>query len=96
MALGKHCRFHLVRIEDEHPTFSSTTSDKSSFLFDKAFSIVDANLHALFHYMADLDQIVCYCRNMQDVLDVDFVVVFLEWDITDIFSFHIVGSFGIL
>ena len=53
MALGKHCRFHLVRIEDEHLTFSSTMSDKSTFFSDEASSVIEADLHALFHYLAN-------------------------------------------
>ena len=53
MALRKHCRFHLVRIEDEHLTFSSSASDKSAFFFNEASSIVETNLHALFHYLAN-------------------------------------------
>ena len=53
MALGKHCRFHLVRVEDEHPTLSATASDKSTFFFDEASSIVEANLHAVFDYLAN-------------------------------------------
>ena len=32
---GIHCRFHLMRVEDEHLTFSPTTSDKSAFFFDE-------------------------------------------------------------
>ena len=52
LALGIHCRSQLVRVEDEHSTFSPTTSDKSAFFFDEASSIVEANLHALFNYLA--------------------------------------------
>ena len=44
MALGKHCRFHLVGIEDEHLTFTSTTSDNSTFLFDEAVTVIEAQL----------------------------------------------------
>ena len=102
-ALGIHCRFHLVRIEDEHSAFSSITSNNSAFLFDDTPSIVEPNLHALFHDLADRDQILRYCWNMQDVLDVGLVALFTEWDITDMLnglncvipSFHIVGSFGL-
>ena len=43
MALGKHCRFHLVRIENEHSTFSSSAIDNSAFLFDQAPSLAEAN-----------------------------------------------------
>ena len=79
MALGKHCRFHLVRFEDEHPTFSSTTSDNSAFIFYEAPSIVEANMHALFYNLADRDRILRYSRNMQDVIDVGLVALFSEW-----------------
>ena len=53
MALGKHCRFYLVRIEDDHFAFSSSASDDSAFHFDEAATIVESNLHALFHDLAD-------------------------------------------
>ena len=48
-----HNRFHLVRVEDEHPTFSPTPSDESAFFFDEASSIIEADLHALFDYLAN-------------------------------------------
>ena len=53
MAVGKHCRFHLMRVEDEHPTLSATASDKSTFFFDEASFVVEMNLHALFHYLTN-------------------------------------------
>ena len=42
MVLGKHCLFHLVRIENEHPSFSSTVRDKSAFFLDETTSVVEA------------------------------------------------------
>ena len=53
LALGIHCRIHLVRVEDEHLTFSPTPSDESAFFFDEASSIIEADLHALFDYLAN-------------------------------------------
>ena len=55
MLFGKHCRFHLMRIEDEHLTFSLTVSDNSVFFFDEAPSVIEVNLHAMFHILADVD-----------------------------------------
>ena len=103
MALGKHCRFHLVRIENKHLTFSSTARDNSAFLFYEVSFIVELNFRALFHNLANRDQILRYCRNMQDALDVGLVTLFTEWDITDMLngvnhinpSFHIDGLFGL-
>ena len=60
MALGKHCRFHLVRVKDEHSAFSSTTSNNSAFFFYEASSVIEPNLHALFHDLVDEDQILHY------------------------------------
>ena len=82
---GIHCRFHLMRVEDEHLTFSPTTCDKSvTFFFNESSSIIEANLHALFHNLADRDKIFCYCWNMQDIVDVGLIALFAEWDITNI------------
>ena len=54
LTLGIHCIFHLVRVEDEHLTFSPTTCDKSvTFFFNESSSIIEANLHALFVYLAN-------------------------------------------
>ena len=83
-------------------TFSSTAGNKSTFFFDEASSIVEANLHALFENLANLDHVLCYCWYMQNVLDVDLVAFFPKWDIADMLngvncvipSFQIVGSFG--
>ena len=44
------------------------------------------NLYALFHNLADGDQALCYCHDMQDVLDVGLVTLFPEWDITDMLN----------
>ena len=72
--------------------------------FLRSTSIVEPNLHALFHNLADRDQILRCCWNMQDVLDVGLIAVFAEWDITDILNkvncaipnFHKAGPFGLL
>mgnify|MGYP000550673338 CR=1 FL=1 len=102
MALSKHCRFHLVRIEDEHSSFSSSASYDSAFLFDEAATFVELNLHDLFHDLADRDQILYSSWHMQDILDIGLIVVFAEGDIFDMLngvdcvipSFHIAESFG--
>ena len=53
MAFSKHCRFHLVGLESKHSTFSSHTSDGASFLLYKATSVIEPDLHALFHDLSD-------------------------------------------
>mgnify|MGYP006889216670 CR=1 FL=1 len=53
LALSIHGQFNPVRVEDEHMTISPTAHDKSAFFFDEASSIVEANLHALFDYLAN-------------------------------------------
>ena len=65
LAPSIHCRFHLVRAEDEHLTFSPTASDKSTFFFDEASFVVEMNLHALFHYLTNWDQILHYCQKLE-------------------------------
>ena len=41
-AFGKHVLLRLVRIEDEHSTFSSTVSYESTVVFHEAPSIVES------------------------------------------------------
>ena len=84
--VGIHCRFHLVRVKDEHLAFSSTASNNSTFLFDEASSIVEPNLHTLFHDPVNLDEILCYGWNMQDILDVDLITFFTERDVSDMLN----------
>ena len=83
MALGKYCRFHLVRVENEHPTFFSSSRGETIFLLDKATFMVETDLHALFYDLANQDQILHYSWNMQDVLDVGWVALLAVWDIND-------------
>ena len=45
--------------------------------------MVELNLHALFYNLADQDQILHYSWNMQDVLDVGLIALFVKWDIAD-------------
>ena len=78
-----HGWFHLVRIRNEHSTFSSSSSDDSTLLFDEATSVVESNLHALLHNLVNWDQILCYVRNMQDILNVCLITFILEWDMID-------------
>ena len=53
MTLGKHCQFHLVRIESEHSTFSSIASENLAFLYVETSSVIEPNLHALLHHVVD-------------------------------------------
>ena len=77
-----------MRVEDEHLAFSSTTRHDSAFLYNEveASYVIEANLHALVHDIADEDQILLYCWKMQDVLDVGLIALFAEWDITDMLN----------
>ena len=76
--------------------------DESALFFNEATALVESNLHALFHNLVDWDQFFSYVRNIQDILDVGFVVFFLEWDIATLSnqmccvipSVHIAGSIG--
>ena len=52
-ALGIHCRFYLIRIENEQATFSPSSSDEPTLAFDEASSLVEPDLHALLHDSAD-------------------------------------------
>ena len=62
-----HSRFYLIRVKDEHAAFSLLLSYELTIFLDKATFIVEANLHALLHDLADQDQIFCYGGNMQDI-----------------------------
>ena len=77
-------RFHLVRIEDEHSTFSLSPNYESTIFFYKASFVVETNLHALLKDLADRDQCFSYCRYMQDVFDASLFTFFPGWDIADV------------
>ena len=46
---GVHGRFYLVRIEDEHATFSPSLGYDSTISLDEASVVVETDLHALLH-----------------------------------------------
>ena len=58
-------------------------SNNLIFLFDEASSVVDVNLHALFHNLANRDQVLRYCWNMQDVLNVGLIALSTEGNISN-------------
>ena len=101
MAFRKHNRFHLVRVEDEHLALSSSASNEAAFLLNEVASVVEADLHTLFQYFTNWDQVLCYGKNKQDVFNVRLVSLFADRHITDISywmrgvisSLNIVGSF---
>ena len=76
------------------------SSNESAILLNKASSLIELDLHALFHDLTDRDQILCYGRNMQIFFDVGLFAILLKWDIANmlngvncvILNFHIVGS----
>ena len=55
---GVHGRFYLVRIEDEHAAFSPSLHYEWTIFLDEETFVVKADLHALFHDLADRDQIL--------------------------------------
>ena len=55
---GVHGRFYLIRIEDEHVAFSPPLSYESVIFLDETTFIVEADLHALLHNLADRDQLL--------------------------------------
>ena len=88
-----------MRIENEHSTFSSFARNNSVFLFDEPSSVVEPNLHTLLLNLIDQEQILRYCWNTQEVINVGLIARFSEWDITDMLNgvncvipcLHIVG-----
>ena len=50
---GVHGRFYLVRVEDEQATVSPSLGYESAIFLDEATFVVEANLHALLHDLAD-------------------------------------------
>ena len=79
-----HGRFYLIRIEDEHATFSPPLRYELAIFLDEATFVVEADLHALLHDLADRDQILCYCGHVQDILDASLLAFFSEWDNADV------------
>ena len=71
-----HCLVHFIRTKDEHSIFSSSSRDESAPLFNQATSVVERDLYALLHDLADLDQIFRYGWYMQDILNGGFVTFF--------------------
>ena len=81
---GIHGRFHLVWIEREHSVFSPSPSYYPTIFFYKSSFVVETDLHALLHDLANGDKILCYCRNVQDILDAIVFSVFTEWNVADV------------
>ena len=52
--------------------------------FYKSSFVVETDLHALLHDLANGDKILCYCRNVQDILDAIVFSVFTEWNVADV------------
>ena len=101
-ALCKHGRFYLDRCEDKHATFTTAVSYDLIASFDEAPIIVESYLHSLFDNLTDRDQVFCYGRDMQYVLQVGLFAIVSEWDVPDmsywmsrvIAYFNIFRSFG--
>ena len=65
-------------------TVSLPLSYESTIFLDETTFVVEADLHALLHDLANGDQILCYCGHVQDILDSSLLAFFPEWDITDV------------
>ena len=81
---GIRGRFHLIRIENEHAAFSLSPRYKLAIFFYKASSIVETDLHASLHDLANRGQILCVCRNVQDILDTIVFASLAEWNVVDV------------
>ena len=77
---GIHGRFYLIQIENKYLAFSPSFGNEFAILFYKAASIVEIDLHALLHDLADWDQILRYRRNVQDILDAIVFAFFAKWN----------------
>ena len=81
----EHGGFHLMQIENEHSTLSSSTRDDSAFFFDEAAPVlVESNLHPLLNHLVDRDQILHDSGYMQDILNVGLLTFFAERNIVDV------------
>ena len=85
-AVCEHGGLHLARLEDEHSSFSTTMRYDLIVFFNEASFIIEPYLHALFHYLADRDQIFRDGWDMQEVLDVVLFSVILKWNISDMLN----------
>ena len=81
---GVHGRFYLVRVKDEHVSVSPSLGYESAIFFNERTFVVEADLHALLHDLADRNQILCYCGHVQDILDASLLAFFPKWDIADV------------
>ena len=81
---GLHGRFYLIRIEDKHAAFSPPLSYESAIFLEETTFVVETNLHALLHDLADRGQILCYCGHVREILDASLLAFFPEWDIADV------------
>ena len=83
---GVHGRFYLVRAEDEQVTVSPSLRNESTIFLDEATFIVEENLHALLHDLADRDQILCDGGYTQDIFYACLFAIFPEWDIANVLN----------
>mgnify|MGYP000479906810 CR=1 FL=1 len=77
--LGIQSRFHLIRFENEHSTFSPSSSYESAIFLNEASFVVETNFHSLLHNLAYREQIRHYHRHVQDILDVIVLAIVAEW-----------------
>ena len=86
----------------KHATFSSCMRDKLALILDEATFLVESYLHSLLDNLANRDQILCDCRDMQYILQVALVVVIVKGHISNVLnrvrvvitSLHHAGSLG--
>ena len=83
LSFGEHCSADVVRVEDEHPPFSSILCDDLSFFFNEAAKVGEPNLHSLFDNLSDRHQILGDCWNVQDVHKTPFLADMAQGNVTD-------------
>ena len=71
-------------VDVQHVTVSPSLGYESAIFLNEIAFVVEADLHALLHDLADRDQILRYCGHVQDILDASLLAFFPEWDIADV------------
>ena len=77
-ALYKHGRFHLIRCEGKHASFTAAVRYDLIASLDEAPIIVKSYLHSLFDNLTDRDNVFCDGRDMQYILEVGLVAFVVE------------------
>ena len=81
-----HGRFYLIWIKDEQATFSPPLHYESVVFLVQTTFVVEADLNALLHDLANRDHVLCYGGHVQDIPDASLFAFFPEWDIADVLN----------